>query len=212
MPATVAGPAGPAPCLPFTRSTSSRSACATIPPEPGRSPGRLARSDKISASSSFEMLGIARLRPVGHSGVVLRHDRHRRTGERHAARRRFVEHHPQRIQVGAVVKPPATRLLRAHVMRRAPDDTGLVSLIRECDHREPEVRELGHVARSQQHVGRLDVAMDHPLVVGVIESFGHECQDVQPLGKTEMTPPFGIARAVHLFHHQKIRRSAWPKS
>ncbi len=93
-----------------------------------------------------------------------------------AAGCRLVDHHPQRIQVGTVVQPAPSRLLRAHVMRRAPDDARFVSLL--GDHREPEVRQLGHVAGGQQHVGRLDVAVDHPLVMRVIERLGHLGQDL----------------------------------
>ena len=68
-------------------------------------------------------------------------------------------------------------------------------LVRESDHRKPEIRELGHVGRGQEHVGRLDVAVNNPLVVGVIERIGHQRQDIQPLGQREMPPAFGIARA-----------------
>ena len=47
------------------RSISCRSAWATIAPDPGRSSGRLAKSDMINASSSGE---ISRLRDRGGSG------------------------------------------------------------------------------------------------------------------------------------------------
>ena len=79
-------------------------------------------------------------------------------------------------------------------MRSAPDDARLVSLL--GDHREPEVGQLGHVAGGHQHVGRLDVAVDHPLVMCVVERLGHLGQDSQPFSQRQFAPPFRVTAAL----------------
>ena len=69
VPVTLKLPDGVASCrhLPATRSASWRSDCATLPPEAGRSAGRLARSDTMSDSRSSEII---ELRNCGRSGTA----------------------------------------------------------------------------------------------------------------------------------------------
>ena len=131
---------------------------------------------------------------------MLRDDRHRVAGERDTPDRALVEHHAQRIEVGAMVEPTATGLLGAHVVRRAADHARLVALLGE--HREAEVGELRLVARRQQHVGRLHVAMDDPLMVRVVERLGHLRDDSQPFLERDQPPALQVARAVDFLHDE----------
>ena len=98
--------------------------------------------------------------------------------ERRRAGQQFVEQHAERIDVGARVDVQAAHLglLGAHVQRRADHlrevgvDRALGQLLVDrFGH--AEVDDLGHrlaVVRRDQHVRRLDVAVDDPFLMGVL--------------------------------------------
>jgi hypothetical protein len=107
---------------------------------------------------------------------VLRDDRERVVrGERNAAGHELVEHHSERIQVGARVDATTERLLRGDVGKR-PDQAALQGKARdrravalsECGD-EPEIAELRHAVRIQPDVRRLQVAVHDAIRVSVRE-------------------------------------------
>ena len=136
-------------------------------------------------------LGILEPRRGWGRADVLRDDGHRLPRERHRAGDALVDHHAERIEVGPVVEPLSAGLLGAHVMRGAPDRSGFVHRLGHG--REAEVGELGLIERREQDVGRLDVAMDHPLMVGVIQGDGHLGVESQPRGEGDVPPSLGKA-------------------
>ena len=62
------------PCLSLVRA-SWRSACATTPPDAGRSVGPLGEERQDQRFELVRDQRVAQLRPVGHRGIMLRHDR-----------------------------------------------------------------------------------------------------------------------------------------
>ena len=100
----------------------------------------------------------------GHRGVV------RAGGEGRPAGERLVEDHPQRVEVGAAVDRPAARLLRRQVRRGAelhprPGEGGVAEHLGDAEVGQQQAVVLG----AQEHVLRLDVAVDDPAPVGVVE-------------------------------------------
>ena len=106
---------------------------------------------------------------------MLERERHRRlTREGRSTGERVERDGPERVDVAAPVDVGAgLRLLGAHVARRADDqcsggiDLGLRGL------GDAEVRQVGLALVVEQDVGRLDIAMDEPVLVGGIEGLGH---------------------------------------
>ena len=112
-------------------------------------------------------------------------------GEGRHARQQLVEQHAQRVDVRPRVDVQAAHLglLGAHVLRRA-DHLGVAGEERLLG--EPlvgglgdaEVDDLGHglaVVQRDQDVGRLDVAVDDSLLVGVLDGVADLDEQLQPL-------------------------------
>ena len=105
---------------------------------------------------------------------------------RRCAGEQVIEHRADRVDICTLVDPLAARLLRRHVRRRAHDrtDVGLARLGADPpvlqavaihlveSSREPPVDHHGLAVRAAQHVVRLEVAVDHPLAMGVRERVG----------------------------------------
>ncbi len=92
-------------------------------------------------------------------------------GERDRAGEHLVEHDADRVEVGALVDGSPARLLRREVLRGADDRAGLGHLARP----RPRDAEVGHLQAAvgvHEHVVRLDVPVDDPLLVG--EAHGAE--------------------------------------
>ena len=92
--------------------------------------------------------------------------------ERRPERQQLVERGPQAVDVGPPVDGPRARLLGAHVPRRAQQ---AVVMGQAGIGEPPRQAEVGHPDRSlrvDQQVGGLDVAMDHPVMVGVRQRLG----------------------------------------
>ncbi len=81
------------------------------------------------------------------------------------------QHHPERIKIGFLVERVSLDLLGAHVGRRTDaHDEGGVGLHPLADvQRQAEIGDLHVVLIIDQDVGRLDVAMDDALPVGVVQ-------------------------------------------
>ena len=107
------------------------------------------------------------------------------TGERGAAGQHLVQHHPQAVQVGALVGLVAAGLLGAEVGGGADHGTVFGQLLRVVpDPRHPEVGYLDRAVRRQQDVAGLDVAMDHPASMGHLQGGGHFGGDLgRPAGQ-----------------------------
>ena len=97
----------------------------------------------------------------------------RRAGECHLTGEHLVEHAPECEQIGASVERLAGRLLRTHVRRRADRKACLRVGARRlrCRNHRPADAEIRHhsVPLMQQHVVRLDVAMDDVVAMRVVE-------------------------------------------
>ena len=109
-------------------------------------------------------------------------------GERQLAGRHLVEHHAEGEKIGASVQRLATNLLRRHVGDRTHRGAGArQGVIRHGGRHlglgvrprfrgqlgEAEVEDLHIAALGDEDVGRLDVAMDDPGLVGSVERIGH---------------------------------------
>ena len=90
-----------------------------------------------------------------------------------------VGHRPQRVEVASAIDRVAEDLLRRHEERRAGDHAVMRRLGRHLPAPgrrldQAEVEQLGHVVPAApirgEEVGRLDVAMDQPLAVCLVES------------------------------------------
>ena len=130
------------------------------------------------------------------------------------ARQQLVEQHPERIDVAAGVDVEAAqlRLLRAHVRRRADE------LLERREHRlvgEPalrrlrdaEIDHLGHrlaILESNEDVRGLDVTVDDPLLVGVLEGVADRDEQLQPrFGRKPVSVAVGgDLLPPHQFHHK----------
>ena len=91
-------------------------------------------------------------------------DVERRTLERDATRQRLVEHHSHGVPVGLGPDGARRGLLRRHVLGRADDLVGGQLVFARVDD-ETEIEEDDAPPLGHEHVGRLDVAMNHPFRV-----------------------------------------------
>ena len=155
--------------------------------------------------------GTVRRCPVMSAGSLGHHlgdDRLRRgSGERRLAGQHLVGHAPERVDIGARRDLPlAHRLLGTHVVRGAeghaglghPGAAGLAGRQRDT--------EVGHQRATvvQQDVLRLDVAVDHPVAVGVVERAGDLGRDPDGIVDRELllaAQPVAQRFAFHERHH-----------
>ena len=93
-------------------------------------------------------------------------------GERSSPGQELVEHHAQAEYVGAPIDPVplATSLLGTHVGRCSSEPRPLAEVL--VSHRKPEIRHTGFSHGIDQDVGGLDVPVDQPSGVGVVQGFG----------------------------------------
>ncbi len=103
------------------------------------------------------------------------------------ARHHLVGHHPQREQVGGGGDLSPRHLFRGHVRGRA-EEVALGGHGRRFEVRDPEVHELGSPVREHEHVPRLDVAMDDPRAVRVVERVRERGQDAHRLVHGDLAP------------------------
>ncbi len=130
-----------------------------------------------------------------------------RSGERRLSAQHLVQHAAETVDVASAVDIGAVHaLLRAHVQRRPERDPrgGEPGVARE--ERGPGNPEVRHhrIAARQQDVARLDVPMDHALVMGVRQRFAHVAGDAHGLVDFEMSlaiEPVPQRLAVDERHH-----------
>ena len=110
-------------------------------------------------------------------GDVLHRDRDRRVAlERHAAREHLVEHHAERVDVGLRPDAATARLLGREVLRGA-DDRADLGHLRVAGVGDAEVGDLDAAVVADEHVVRLDVAVDDAVLVGVAQAGEHLHRD-----------------------------------
>ena len=115
---------------------------------------------------------------------VLRDDRDGIVAEeRRAAGHQLVEQRPEGVQVRAGVRRPPQRLFRRHVAHGADHHTGhREARTVECDG-QPEVAEPGRAVRRQPDVRRLQVTVNDPAPVRVLQGPAQLLgEPVDPLG------------------------------
>ena len=134
--------------------------------------------------------------------------------ERGRAGQQFVEEYAERVDVRASVHVEVTHpgLLGRHVQRRTDHlrDAGEQRLLRqhlpqrlghaEVDH----LDDRGRVVPRDQDVTRLDVAVDDPLLVGVLDGRAHLEEQFQPppRGQVILVAERGHGRAPDQLHHE----------
>ena len=128
-------------------------------------------------------------------------------GERWFPREHFKGDRTQRIDVGPGVDTAlAHRLFRRHVVRRTEREPRLRHALTARvlqRQRDAEVR-YERMAALQQNVLRLDVAMDHATLVGVLQRIRHFTRNAQRVIHRELTLPIESAAqrlAVDERHH-----------
>jgi hypothetical protein len=107
------------------------------------------------------------------------------------AREALVEDERERVEVGALVDPLSVRLLGRHVGERAHDVARAREWLVARQMRDAEVRQLGRRAGrarpvGDDHVLRLDVAMDDAALVRVLERVGEREADTQHVAVGEL--------------------------
>ena len=163
--------------------------------QPGRGPGRFFLADPS------EDLRVSRTPEFG-------------LFERGRAGQEFVEQDAERIDVaaGVDVERPHLGLLGAHVFEGADDGAKLGEhrplgqpLLDRFGHAEVDHLGLGlAVAEGHQHVGWLDVAVDNPLLVGVLDRPADREEEFEPFARRQemLVAVFGDRDAVDQFHHE----------
>ena len=119
----------------------------------------------------------------------------------------FIQHHAQRVEVGAAIDLLAPRLLRAHVARRAHGKPGLGELgaiVQRLGN--PEVRQHCRAIGAKQNVRRLDVAVHQPLGMGIAQGRGNLADQRHALLRGQPSSDALLERAVgQVFHGHVIQ-------
>ena len=159
----------------------------------------LADIRKAVVGALGERAGDDQLDAVGDLGAPRLHARHGSAqvllgdlDERGAAvgrhpREAVVQQRTQRVDVGAPVERASLRLLGRDVVARAQHPARVGQGRGVVDARDAEIGQLGVPIRRQEHVVRLDVAVDDAALVGVGQRRGHLHGDRERLG--EWQPP-----------------------
>jgi hypothetical protein len=112
----------------------------------------------------------------------------------------------ERVAVGGGRAALAHRLLRRDVRGRAEHLAGLGDLVLEPEPGDAEVGQREAVALVEQHVGRLDVAVDDPLLVRRVERVGRLVQPAQRDARLDVlagAQPVGHGAASQELHHDE---------
>jgi hypothetical protein len=156
----------------------------------------------MSASSALGASGMALASDVGAAG------------ERRATGEHLEQHAAERVDVGAPVDLLALDLLGRHVRGRADDLAGARQLRVAGGGGElgqAEVDELRRLAvlrvRCEQHVGRLEIAMDDARGVGGVEAPAEPLRDGERTldGQRAELDPVGERLAAHVLHDDEGR-------
>ena len=136
--------------------------------------------------------------------------------KRRAPGEHLVQQHAETEHVAAMIDLPAARLLGRHVGDRAEHQPGIgvglgqrlaarVAAQRVDQLSQAEIDDLGMTIFRQHHVGRLEIAMDDPLVVGARQAFGHFRRDFERAAGRQMSAREHVAEllAPHQLHRDE---------
>ena len=126
-------------------------------------------------------------------------------------RQRFIKDRPQRVGVRRRPDGPAgaAGLLGSHVAGRADDGaflrfgTAAVGLLGQT-----EINDLGCAVRREEHVGRLQVAVDDAAVVGRVDGGRQSFHNPSRLGRGQRRPLEFVGQAAALDEFQRKIRLA----
>ncbi len=141
---------------------------------------------------------------------LVRHRRHGLAGERLLSGSHPIEDDAQRKQVGAAIDGRAGKLLGGHERRRSQELTAGGDLTGN-ELGNPKIGNLRPLvsvclARSEQDVRGLDIAVNDAMAVRVPEGFGHLLSDLADAIQRRPLALFhgiGESLAIDKFHHQK---------
>src|SRR5205085_2934051 len=102
--------------------------------------------------------------------------------ERESACQHAIQHDSEGVDVACWRRRLSGRLLRGHVCSSAENRPRLRERVRTAELRDPEVGDLRASFGIEQHVGRLQIAMDDAAVVSMRESLGYASGDSFRLG------------------------------
>ena len=139
----------------------------------------------------------------------------RRTLERHTSGQQLEQNHAEREQIDAVIDRSPKRLLWSHIRDR-PDDHSRHRHLRRghflrCHVRnefgEAEVEDLDEAALGAHQVCALDVAMDDPARMRLLQGIGHLDADLDDLAHRHGTTrdARGEELTVDVLHHDEVR-------
>jgi hypothetical protein len=121
--------------------------------------------------------------------------------EGHAPRQHLVENHAQRVEIAAAVDVEPLDLLRRHVGGRPHREARARAPIAAEEAGDAEVHDLRRAVRCDDDVGRLDVAVDHPLTVCLVERIQNAGAQTRGLPRREGTGA-GQPRLQRLARHE----------
>lgn len=126
-------------------------------------------------------------------------------GERPRPRYHLVEHDSQRPDVAPAVDFFPRRLLRRHVRRGPERRVGLREPGVPAQFRQAEIQYLGHAVVCHHDVGRLDVPVDDPLLVGFVQAFSDlDCERENVIdGERPLLDPVLESPALDKFHRDE---------
>ena len=136
---------------------------------------------------------------VGDGGQVV-------PDERSRARQELVDQDAEGELIGAPVHRLAHDLLRRHVVGR-PDVLSGSGQLRCFESRDAEVGDLGDAVVSQDDVGRLDVTVNHPAGVGVVQRLRQLAGEIHDLkGGEALVPGHELLNggARHVLHRDVV--------
>ncbi len=150
--------------------------------------GPFAHGLQDDAAQGFGHIEIQFLRRRGVGlDHVMHHGAQRLTRERLLAREQFVQHHGHGKQVGTPVDLLAHELLGAHVERRA-DERPLLRQCRIGHVSDAEVGQLDRRIPGHHDIGRLDIAVDHAVVMGASQGLADVRADCGSGFRREIAP------------------------
>ncbi len=124
--------------------------------------------------------------------------------ERAPARHRLVQQHAQRPDVDAGPEAAPLYLLGRHVMGRAHHAAGDGQVLAVQQLGDAEVGQHHAALGLDQDVGRLQIAVNDALAVGVVDGAGDRLQDLHPLVHRQARPQLGQRPPGDEIHHDVV--------
>jgi hypothetical protein len=123
---------------------------------------------------------------------------------RAAAGHQLVEQHAQRVHIRSGAHGRSAHLFGTRIFRRQRPDRGFrARALRVEQLGNPEIEQFGRPFAGHQSVGRLDVAMNHQVLVRELHAIGKLQEQAQPGLRIQPIPRAVIrdGSALHILHH-----------